>query len=135
MRNRAPGNWRRISGTALRRTGSPLRGSSIRPRNTIVGDCPSPCHSGRGAAFAYRSTYTPLGMTTASVSKCSTIVRRASSETAILALIRSKPGRVKGSARVSTLDRSCAERSEERRVGKEGGGRGGQGQEVEKNEA
>ena len=92
----APGYCARTVGIAAASTGSPLRGSSRRPRNAIVGAPSVPCHSGRAAALAKRSTLTPLGITTASPPTCVVTVRRASSDTAIRPAIFSRLGRSRG---------------------------------------
>ena len=88
--SRTPGrsaSTRRIAASSV---GRPLRGSLIRPMNPSVP--PSPCHCGRAAAPANRSTYTPFGISTASPPRCSTRVRRASSDTAIRPAMRSSAG-------------------------------------------
>ncbi len=107
-RNRAPGNASSTAGIAPVSTGRPLRGSSSRPRNAIVGACGVPVHRGSGRASAKVSTYTPFGITTASPPRCSTRVRRASSETAIRAEIFSRLGRTIGWATCSARERSNA---------------------------
>src|SRR5664280_2532540 len=90
-------------------TGIPLRGSSIRPRKAIVGRAGVPTQSGRRLADANRSTNTPLGITTASPPRCVVTVRRASSETAMRALIFSRLGRNRGYAACMARERRLDE--------------------------
>ena len=81
---------------AAANTGSPLRGSSRRPRNPIVGAIALPCQAGVGVAEPKVATLTPLGMTTASPPRWLVTVRRASSETAMRPSIFSSEGRSSG---------------------------------------
>jgi hypothetical protein len=73
-----------------------------------VGRSAVPCHWERGGVAANRSTYTPLGITTASPPRCSTRVRLASSDTAIRAEIFSRLGRSSGCAACMARERRFA---------------------------
>lgn len=68
-----------------------------------------PTQRGSGRAAAKVSTYTPLGMTTASPPTCCTTVRRASSDTAIRAAIFSNIGTTTGEIACRARERSIAE--------------------------
>src|ERR1035438_3874492 len=102
MSSRSPGRCVPSVSKARSRTSSPLRGSSIRPRNPRAP--PAPGQPGSGLAFSYRRTVTPLGMSTASPPVCSTRVVRAASDTAIHPLTFSSAVRKAGAAaRVEAL--------------------------------
>ena len=88
-------------------TGSPLRGSSNRPRKPIVGPS-TPRVAGQRRASAKAHTCTPFGMITASPPRCSTCTRRAKSDTAIRPVIRSSHGRTTGPQAASHFDRVVA---------------------------
>ena len=94
--SRAPGTASSTAGLASVRTGRPLRGSSMRPRKTIVGRPGAPVHRGSRVTEAKAEVSTPLGMTTASPPMWVVTVRRASSETAMRPWIFSNEGRSKG---------------------------------------
>ena len=104
--SRRPGRCGAISSNARSRIGRPLRGSSNRPRKPSAP--PGPGQPGSGSAFANLRIATPFGMRTASPPRCSTSVRRAASDTAILALIFSSADCSTGSAACSTRERGLA---------------------------
>src|SRR5450631_3229950 len=95
----------------------------------MVGLAGVPLQSGRCLAEANRSTNTPLGITTASPPRWVVTVRRASSETAIRALIFSRLGRSNGYAacmarerrldvwKVATIGPSTAQRARTETLG------------------
>ena len=64
--------------------------------------------SASGAAVAYERTATPFGISRASAPRCSTIVRRAASDTAIRARNFSKDGCINGRKVLSIRERGFA---------------------------
>lgn len=103
---RASGRAVSTSGSAASSTASPLRGSSVRPRKTIVG--PEPHHCGRGSARSNDAQNKPLGITTGSPPRCCTSVARADSDTAMRAKIFSTDGRSMPAIDDIALDRGIA---------------------------
>ena len=89
-------------------TCSPLRGSSRRPRKEIVGAWGLPAKRGSLLAAVKGATYTPLGITTASPPWYWMRVRRASSDTAMRAVILSMSGTAAGESSLRARDRGMA---------------------------
>jgi hypothetical protein len=82
----------------------PLRGSSKRPTNPIVG--PGRGKPGSSGPRANSPTSTPLGISTASPPRCCTWTRRASGETAMRAVTFSMSGRASPLNALSVRERS-----------------------------